>query len=122
MIMDAIHIGLFAGIGFIILQTVLAKIQNPKKRYAALDDRALFHAHSFNKRYAMLGLALVFALPLLFGFVFSRLAAIPGNVMDGLIGLGILGILMMASTSFHFWQLSGICKAEIEYRKFKRNT
>ena len=122
MIMDAIRTGLFAGIGFMILQTVLAKIQNPKKRYAALDDRALFHAHSFHKRYAMLSSALVFALPLLIGFVFSRLAAIPDNVMNGLTGLGILSILMTVSTCIHFWQLSGICKAEIEHRKFKRNT
>ena len=120
--MDALHTCLFIGVGFTILQTILTKIQNPKKQYASLDDRALFHTHEFNKRYALLCSVLGLATPLLLGFVFNRLSAIPENVKNGLIGFIILAILIMGSTCIHFWQLSGISKAEIDYRKFKPNT
>ena len=120
--MDALLTCLVIGIGYTILQTVLTKIQNPKKHYASLDDRALFHTHSFNKRYTILSFVLGLALPLLYGFVFSRLTAIPDNAKNGLIGLIILGILIMGSTFIHFWHLSGISKAEIDYRNFKQKT
>ncbi|MBN2877842.1 MAG: hypothetical protein JXL85_09365 [Bacilli bacterium] len=120
--MDAPHIAMFVGIGFMVLQTVLSKIQNPKKEYASQDDRELFQTDSFNRRFAKFGFIIGFTLPLFLGLIFGAAKSMPANVSNGLISIFILAILITVSTGMHYWQLSGISKAEIEYRKFKQNS
>ena len=111
---------MFVGIGFMVLQTVLSKMQNPKKKYASMDDRELFQTNSFNRRFFTLSLILAFSLPPLFGMIFGILNPKSSTVNDGLISIAVLAMLVVVSTGFHYWQLTGISKAEIEYRKFKK--
>ena len=113
---------MFVGIGFMILQTVLSKIQNPKKKYASLDDRELFHTNTLNKRLAILCHVLGFTTPLPFALFLGTAKSIPHDTYDILISVLIVAILVAVSTGVHFWHLSGISKAEIEYRKFEKQT
>lgn len=120
--MDTPHMAMFVGMGFMVLQAVLSKIQNPKKKYATLDDRELFQTNSFNRRFFTLSLILALSLPPLFGMIFGIVHPKSSGVTDGLISIAILAMLVVVSTAFHYWQLSGISKTEIEYRKFEKET
>ena len=113
---------MFVGIGFIILQSVMSKIQNPKKKYASLEDRDLFQTNSFNRRFFILSLILALSLPLLIGMLFRTVKPVLSNVVDGLISFAVIAMLVVVSTAMHYWQLAGISKAEIEYRKFKKDS
>ena len=83
--MDAPHIAMFIGIGFIVLQSIFLKIQNPKEKYASMDDRELFQTDSFNKRFAKFGFILGFITPLPLGLILGSAKPIPSNVFNGLI-------------------------------------
>ena len=120
--MDAPHIAIFVGIGFMILQAVQLKIQNPKKKYASLEDRDLFQVNAFNKRFFILSLFLALSLPLPFGIIFGIVTPMSSNVADGLISIVVLAMLVVVSTGMHYRELAGISKAEIEYRKFTKET
>jgi hypothetical protein len=120
--MDTPHIAMFVGIGFMILQTVTSKMSDPKKKYASLEDRDLFQTNSFNRRFFILSLILALSLPPLFGMIFGILNPMSSNVTDGLISFVVLAMLVVVSTAMHYWQLSGISKTEIEYRKYKNNS
>lgn len=113
---------MFVGIGFIILQSVISKIQNPKEKYASMEDRELFQTDSFNRRFTKLGLILSLSLPPLFGMLFGILNPMSSTVADGIISFVVIAMLVVVSTAMHYWQLSGISKAEIEYRKFKKDS
>jgi len=105
-----------------ILQTVTSKMSDPKKKYASLEDRDLFQTNSFNRRFFILSLILALSLPPLFGMIFGILNPMSSNVTDGLISFVVLAMLVVVSTAMHYWQLSGISKTEIEYRKYKNNS
>ena len=113
---------MFVGIGFIILQSVLSKIQNPKEKYVSMEDRELFQTDSFNRRFAKLGFILALSLPPLFGMIFGILSPMSSTVADGLISFVVLAMLVVVSTAMHYWHLSGISKAEIDYRKYKKDS
>ncbi len=105
-----------------VLQTALSKMQNPKQKYASLDDRELFQTNTMNRRFATFCFVLGFTTPLPFSLILGTVKNMPQNVYDVFISVLIVAILVAVSTGVHFWHLAGISKAEIEYRKFEKET